>query len=161
MKRGANSKRTNARAEGGFSILEAAIAAAVVAVMFGALLSGLTSSVRHVEFGREQNRATQIMVEKLDTIRMYKWDKIISGYVPTNFTDSFFPVGSLGGTNVTVAPGVTYAGAIAIRDSGLAESYEDDIKRVTVTLNWNSGGRPVQRQMTTYVSKYGLQKYIP
>lgn len=129
----------------------------MVGVMFAALLSGLTSSVTNVRFGQEHNRATQIMVEKLDTIRMYRWDKINSTYVPENFTVS--DTQTYGGQ--TIPGGTSYAGTITIRTPTMAESYSADVKAVTVRLQWQSGGRPVERQMTTFVSRYGLQKYVP
>ena len=56
---------------------------------------------------------------------------------------------------------LTYAGTIAISDLSLSETYVGNLKQVTVSLQWQSGGRTVRREMTTLVAKYGLQLYIP
>ena len=159
--------------------MEVAVASVVIGVMFAALLSGLTSSVTNVQFGREQIRATQIMVEKLDTIRLYRWEKINSAYIPSTFTETYYPTSSgsndprltspslslVSGGTVQSAPAgaanLTYAGTIQISDPGLTEPYAANIKQVTVSLRWQSHGRTVQRDMTTLISKYGLQLYVP
>jgi hypothetical protein len=149
------------RKQGRFSIMEVTVASGVVGVMFAALLSGLTSSVTNVQFGREQNRATQIMVEKLDTIRMYRWDKMNNTYIPSSFVERFTPSDTQQGENQETFVGPVYHGTVAIEDAGLTESYNQNLKQVTVTVHWLSGKRTVQRQMTTFVSRYGLQKYVP
>jgi Tfp pilus assembly protein PilV len=154
------------RWQGGFSIMEIAVASAVIGIMFAALLTGLTSSVTNVQFGREQLRATQIMVEKLDTVRMYRWDRINSTYIPATFTETYDPTITQGTgpkqtTNSSGTANLTYAGTIQISDPALSESYASNVKQVTVALQWQSSGRPVQREMTTFVSKYGLQLYVP
>lgn len=154
------------RQQEGFTIMEVVVASAVVGIMFAALLTGLTSSVTNVQFGREQLRATQIMVEKLDTIRMYRWDRINNTYIPATFIETYYPTGTQGtDPKRTTIPADTanlaYAGTIQISDPALTENYASNVKRITVSLQWQSGGRTVQRQMTTFVSKYGLQLYVP
>ena len=44
--------------------------------------------------------------------------------------------------------------------SSMTESYKTNLKLITVTVNWTSGNVPRSRQMTSLVSKYGLQTYI-
>ena len=120
------------------------------------------SSVGHVQFGKEQNRATQIMAEKLDVIRMYRWDYLTGGsFVATNITDYYFPSGSLNTQTNEGSSGTVYRGTVSILNAGLTEAYNDQLRKVTVNLQWKSGGRTVNRQMTTFVSKHGLQLYVP
>lgn len=163
----------------GFALMESVVAAAVVGVVFAALLSGLAMSVTHVQFGREEIRATQIMVEKLDTIRMYRWDRINAAYIPATFTETYNPSSTQStypngtGTSPSMAyaevvqgpssgtANLTYAGAIQVMDPGLAENYAGNVKQIVISLQWQSGGRTVRRQMTTFVTKYGLQLYVP
>jgi len=147
--------------ESGFSILEVSIAAVVVGGMFIALLSGLTSSFGHIQFGREELRATQILEEKLDTIRLYRWSQISPATIKTNFTESFLPTGSLDEPNARMSSGIVYNGTIMIEDSPVTEPYKSTLKKVTVAVSWKSGLRVVRSQMVTYISKNGLQKYLP
>jgi hypothetical protein len=145
------------RQTGGFTLVEILVASGLIGMMFAALLSGLTSSVANVQFGREQMRATQIMVEKLDTVRLYAWDELNTTFIPEKFTEVFYP--ATGNTNAT-GSGIVYSGQVTIEKAVLAETYAPELKQVTVSLEWESNHRKVRRQMTTFVAQYGLQNYI-
>lgn len=53
-----------------------------------------------------------------------------------------------------------FTGKVAVEPSGLGTSYADDMRKITITLSWETSGRPQERSMTTMVSKNGLQNYI-
>ena len=142
----------------GFTFLETLAAIAIFGVCFGALLEGLTWSVSSVKFARETVRATQIMEEKLDTIRLYSWEQITTpGFITNQFYEPFCPTNTLSGPN---ALGVMYTGVVTMVSTPLTESYSSNMMRITIDLYWPS--RPAVRhaQMSTFVSKYGLQGYI-
>lgn len=106
---------------------------------------------------RENLRATQLILEKFETIRLYTWDQIngANGFViPTNFTENY-SVDTSG-----TAIGVTYNGTMTIVNSPLGTSYSSDLKLVTVTLNWTSSGVQRTRTMQTLVARQGLQQYV-
>src|SRR5205085_12155038 len=66
-----------------FSIIEATVGAGVFGVIFCAFCSALTSSFSVVGSARETLRATEIMAEKMDTLRLYDWSDLTnSGYMP-------------------------------------------------------------------------------
>ena len=139
----------------GFSLVEASIGMAVVGIVCVALYSGLTSGLATVRMSRENERATQIMSEKLDTIRLYSWDKIISpNFVPTDFTKAY-DTNTKDGTT-----GTTYRGRVAIGKAPLETPYSQNMRQVTVTVEWKSGALAQQRSMTTMVAKDGMQNYI-
>src|SRR6266496_3132529 len=134
-----------------FALLEVIMAIAAVAVAVIAAYAGITSGFSLLRMARENLRATQIMVEKMETVRLYNWDEICSnGFVPTNFQAPYFVQGS-----VTSAP--IYYGTISIADSSPSIPYNADLKKITVNINWTSSKLPRQRQITTFVSRYGLQ----
>jgi len=162
LKLGINQLKLGRNSRRGFSIVEALVATGVLGITCVALLGGLTASVGHVQFGREQNRATQIMMEKLDVVRMYKWSQTKGGsFVTTNFTEYFFPPGVLDNGTNSSSLGTVYNGTVTVADAGIGLTYNGRMRKVTVSVEWQSGGRPVQRQMTTFISKHGLQLYIP
>src|SRR3954469_17925973 len=75
-----------------FSLVEATVGLALLAVVCLALYSGLSSTTFSVRLSRENLRATQIMAEKLDTIRLYGWNQLTNAtYVPRTFTSPFYP----------------------------------------------------------------------
>ena len=148
-------KRHAAHAMLGFGMIDALIAMAIAGVMFVALYAGLAFGFNVMKFARENTRATQIMLEKMETIRLYTWTQINSnGFIPTNaFTVPYYAVGGTNGSLV-------YTGQIFIANAGLNASYSNDMKMVTVRLNWVTGNTPRSREMSTYVARNGLQSYV-
>jgi hypothetical protein len=151
--------RSTARASAslaGFSVVEVMVAVLVCGLVFVSLYSGISSGFGFVQLARENLRATQIMEEKMETIRLYRWDQITqAGFIPTNFVDKFYPLGATQGIG-----GLTYTGQLTVVDAPLTEYYKDDLKHVTVDVSWKSGNAVRKRQMTTLVSRYGLQHYV-
>src|SRR5882762_1105374 len=144
-------KQTSRRVKlGGFSLAEVMVGMAVVGILFVALYAGLTSGLTNVAMARENARATQIMAEKLDSIRLYSWDKITnSGYRKVDFTATFAPTGS----SSNASPGVTYSGTVTISQAPVANAYKDNMRQVTVSLTWKTGSLNRGRSMTTLVAK--------
>ena len=148
------------RAEAGskaFTLMEVLVATAIIGVQFVTLYLGMTQGFGIVQVSRENLRATQILQEKMETIRLYTWDQITNnGFIPPTFGASFYPAGQ---TN----QGVNYQGTITISDvpSPLSNaSYASDLKLVVVQVNWTSGNVQRKRDMRTLVSHYGLHNYI-
>jgi len=142
----------------GFTFTEVIFSCAIFGIVFAALLVGLTWNVSNVQFARETVRATQIMEDKLDTIRLYSWDQITTpGFITNQFYAPFSPTNALSGSE---ASGVTYTGLITIATSALSESYRSNIMQVTMDLSWPSSTQVRHAQMSTFVSRHGLQGYI-
>jgi prepilin-type N-terminal cleavage/methylation domain-containing protein len=145
-------KNSALRRRGGFTLLEGLIGVSVMGILITALYTGMTSGFGVVRFARENLRATQVLQEKFESMRLYTWDQINN----TNFVPSSFSAPIYGNANSTAV----YNGTVTIARSGLAEAYADDLRKVTVELNWTSGNIPRKRTLTSYVARYGLQNYI-
>jgi hypothetical protein len=143
------------RPQAAFTTIEVMVAILVCALMFVSLYAGFSAGFSLVQLTRENLRATQILEEKMETIRLYRWDQITnSTFMPTNFVDVFYPLAS----NST--GGLTFTGRVTIAHQPVAEHYRNDMLRLTIDLRWLSGGVVRNRQMSTFVSKYGLQHYV-
>jgi prepilin-type N-terminal cleavage/methylation domain-containing protein len=141
-------------AEAAFTMPELIVAIALAATFFAAIYTALAFGFDWMRITRENLRATQILEQKMETIRLYTWDQVTNtGFIATNFVDVFCPV-----TNAS--PGLTYTGTVSIAQSDVGESYSNDLCRVTVQLDWKSGRVVRSRQMQTFVAKNGLQNYI-
>jgi uncharacterized protein (TIGR02598 family) len=151
-------KTTGSRARvraGAFSLVEVVIAMAIVGVSSFALLSGISSGMLTMQMARENVRATQIMVERTETLRLYSWDQLnTTNFIQTSFTESYDPVSTNGGA------GLTYTGTVTIASVPMATAYSDEMKQVTVSLNWTTSGINRSRSFTTFVARNGLQNYI-
>ncbi|PWU21917.1 MAG: hypothetical protein C5B50_00565 [Verrucomicrobia bacterium] len=136
----------------GFTLVETLIASSVLGIMVVSLCSAYTFGFRVIRVSQENQRADQIMLQKLELLRVYGWSRTCSnGFVPATFTDSFSPGSS--------RPGVTYSGTILVTNAPISASYSNQLRLVTVTLNWSSSGRPCSQNMSTLVAQYGIQTY--
>jgi type II secretory pathway pseudopilin PulG len=146
------------RLQAAFGLTESLIGVVVIGVVFTALYAGMTTGFQAVRSARENLRATQIMLEKFEALRLYNWDQITStnNYVPIRFTNHYV-------LNPTAA-GTVYYGDVRIAPLPVDanEPYREDLRAVTITINWTSGASttPRTRTFTSYVAKYGLQNYI-
>jgi len=182
---GSDGRRSGAGC-GAYTLVEVMMASMVAAILFAALFYGLTQGYNLVQKERESLRATQILVGKIEGIRLCAWDTVTTNstyqlfnpaIVPTNFTDSFYPVGLSGTTN----DGVTYSGTITIITNNLTfngstlgtnglpaagtpPSYSNQMAQAIVTVKWsdvhNGHANTFTRSMKTYVAQYGVQNYI-
>ena len=136
--------------ERGFSLVEVLVAILALTMVSLGLYGAFSFGFATVKIAQEDLGADQIMVQKLETLRVYDWSKISSAYIPTNQTASF-------GTN----GGIIYDVAMAIGPAPLSTSYSSTLRQVTVNLSWYSGGVTRHRSMTTLVSSNGIQTYKP
>lgn len=146
--------RLCSRFQRAFSILEVMVAVSILGIMTVSLYSGFSSGFAVVQLSRENLRATQILQEKMETLRLYTWEQIETpGFVPTNFTDVFY-------ASQDANPGLTYTGTVSIVTAPIVETYSTNLKAVTVEVTWSSANVLRTRTMSTFVSRYGLQNYI-
>lgn len=134
----------------GFTLIEVLVSTALLTSMLVALYAAYSFGFGTIKLSQEDLRADQIMVQKLETLRMYDWSKITNGYMPTNFYASYSTNGGIG-----------YHVTISVTNAPIAETYSNTLRQVTVTLDWLSAGVKRNRSMTTLVSQNGLQTYKP
>ncbi len=163
--------RINSR-PGAFSLIEALIATAIVGIFFTALYAGIAQGFGLIGNAREDLRANQILLDKMEEMRLYSWDQINSygtstSFIPTTFTEEYFPTGTNSvqtttrGTPEPKAGSFRYYGTIQVTNVAFTNTtYSTNLRQVIVTVRWTNGIKQFNHQMTTYVSQYGLQKYI-
>jgi type II secretory pathway pseudopilin PulG len=139
-----------------FSLVEVMVASGLAGIMIAAFMAGFAATFRGVQTDRENSRATQILLEKAEVLRLYNWDQITgvdtNVYIPTNFTASYYPDANNGG--------FTYSGQVVIANAPVSESYSNDLRQMQLTLTWTSAGVAHSQSITTYICRYGLQNYI-
>lgn len=139
----------------GFSLVEVTIAMAVIGTTAVALFSGFTSGFFTMQMARENLRATQIMLEKTETLRLYSWDQINTpGFIQSVFTAPYDPNSTNSGT--------TYTGRITVGPCTIPPpiSFSNDMRTITVDLSWTTGTLPRSRSFSTYISRNGIQNYV-
>ena len=140
-----------------FSLVEIILCVGLVAMSVLALYSVLGQGTSIAKKVREDERATQVMVELMDGIRLYSWDQITDkDFWPKKFTLHYDPVGATNG-----AGGVfEYKCTMNVKKGPNDVDYEDTLKTVTLEIEWTFGGAKRSREFTTFVGKDGLQSYV-
>lgn len=128
------------------------VGSGILAIVTTSLFAGFSYGFGIMQLAREDLRATQILQEKMETIRLYNWDQINqAGFVTTNFQAALNPLTQTNGF---------YYGKIVLTNSALTEAYSSNVLQVTVSITWTNAHVARQREITTLVSRYGLQNYV-
>ena len=157
-------RRPAPRATQAFSLVEVLFAMAVTGIMVTALYAGLTWCLTSVRTARENLRASEVMVEKMEVIRLLTWDQIDSGSVLfTTFTAGYSTGSATSKKDTTnYNGGFNYYGTITVvppLDTQLLGNYTNDMRVVQVQVYWTNQRFPHTRKISSYVSRYGIQNY--
>ena len=146
-----------------YSLPEAIIAIALIGLMMISLYAGFSTGFSIVRAGRENLRATQILLQRMETLRLCPWDALRDpdSFKNVTFVESFDPLGQLAGSG----GGTVYTSDITSSvPTNLPAAYLNDLRVVTVSVYWtnssSTGPHMSRRQMQTYVARDGLQKYV-
>ena len=138
----------------GFTLVETVVGMAVVGVIVFSLYGGLNLGFAVLQNARENLRATQILTEKMEVVRVCNYDQLITaGYLPTNFT-AYYNEGD------TATNGTVYTGTLTVSPAGMGVNYSNDLRLVTVNLSWQTKGLTRSRQLSTLAGRYGIQRYV-
>jgi len=146
----------NANRKRGTTLVEVLMASGLLITIGAGILGGFNYGFFAMQLARENQRATQIVLEKVETIRLYSWDQVNSnGFIPTIFQDIYDPQAPEG------KRGVTYYGTVTITNFPPDVSYSANLRQFTVSLQWtNNHGLGRSRTLSTWVAKDGLQNYV-
>jgi Tfp pilus assembly protein PilW len=135
----------------GFTLVEIMVAGCILSMSVISLYSAYSFGFSLIRLSQENVRADQILVQKLETLRVYPWAQTdpCAGIIPKTFPAQFL--------TGAAACGVLYQGTIDITAAPVGESYSNTLRQVTVGVSWVSGGVTRSRSMTTFVSQYGIQ----
>jgi type II secretory pathway pseudopilin PulG len=157
------SPNPSAAKQSGLTFVDVIMATAVISIMSLGVVGSLTYGFFVMQMARENQRATQVMLEKVETLRLYNWDQVNSnGFIPTSFTDVYDPQAPSG------RQGVSYTGTLTVAPFTNATSgsvsapptYSTNMRQVTLTVNWNTRNIRRSRSLSTYIARDGMQNYV-
>jgi prepilin-type N-terminal cleavage/methylation domain-containing protein len=162
-------RRRPRRGAHAFTLLEVMVGAVIAAIILAAIFAGISNSFAMITLSREDMRATQIIVSRMEGLHLEAWgngtnqpSQLFNPTItPTNFTDYFYPDTSGGQTN----RGVAYTGTLTLTTNVTltpTTTYANAMALVTITVQWRDSSRNNQhnRSMTTYIAQNGMQNYI-
>jgi len=150
-----SSSRGSRRGKLAYTLVEVLMAMAVVAIAFIGLYRGIAFSFDVTRFERENLRATQILLRRIEGIRLYNWNQVTDTTLnPLSFSEAYLPGGGSGG--------LVYTGSVQVATAVLdpAATYSNNMKQITITVTWRSAGVLRTRTASTYVARDGIQNYI-
>ena len=152
------------RSEKGFTLAEVMVGAAILAVVGASLYAAFAAGFFLIQSTRENLRATQIMMQKMEAIRLFTWSQVndTNNYFKPLFTEPYDPLGAR-----TNAGGAQYTGFLSAAVPAVGqvpEAYRTNMRDVTISVYWTNynGARRVvhSRTMQTRVARNGMQNYI-
>jgi prepilin-type N-terminal cleavage/methylation domain len=144
-----------ASSQQGFSLVESMVGFLILGITVAALCGGFSFGFNSIKLSQEEVRADQILVQKMETLRVYQFTNLLNGSFPTNFPAWY--------STSNAVHGVAYNGTISISPfvptSG--EAYSNTLRQVTVSVSWFSEGMNHTRSMMTLVSTNGIATFKP
>lgn len=117
-----------------FSLIEVAVATAVILVSFAGIFGVTTMGLSISQASRENLRATQIMLDKMEGVRLYSWSQLTnSSFLVPAFTNWFYETNNVGLSTAT-GYGTVYTGLVSVASVPFSNSYSSSMVQVTVTV---------------------------
>jgi type II secretory pathway pseudopilin PulG len=139
-------------------MIELLMSVLILGLLMTSLYAGISYGFTAMRLANENLRATQIIIQKIEELRLCNWTQLTSPqFVPTTFVASYYPNGN---TNDAT---LLYTGTIRLEQPPAAEiggGYANDILVASIRLSWTFNGVQRTRRADTYFSRYGMQNYI-
>jgi Tfp pilus assembly protein PilV len=149
----------NQSVESGFNAIEFLVGTAVVMIVSVSLYAGIASTFTTMGSARDRLRATQILLERVEGLRLYRWEDQLgnTALMPLSFTNYYYEFAA-----DTESKGIPYIGTVTITDADLSPSatYTDLMRKIVVSVSWISSGISNYNSLTTYASRDGIQNYV-
>src|SRR5260221_2759122 len=91
------------------TLIEVVLATGIISITGAGVIGSVNYGLFIMRVARENQRATQVMLEKLEAIRLYNWSQVTNpGFIPSSFTAPYDP------TAAVSSQGTTYYGTMSI-----------------------------------------------
>lgn len=137
-----------------FTIAEVLMSIAIIGVVAAGLMGCFTFSLFAIRMARENQRATQIILERAEAIRCFNWDSLTN--VPTTPVSDYYNPATQSPPIYTVQ---TSLGAFSPATGG-TPSYAANMQQLTIVVTWQTFNITRCRTNVTYIAKDGIQNYV-
>ncbi len=139
-------RKREKKKEEGFTLIEVLITMMILSGVMTALLSCFIYGLNIISRMKQTALATQIIQEQLEDLRDKTYDEVV------NLGTSTFDNAGLDQLS-------TWSGCEEASGGIVVESSEgDDIKKVTVTVQWIYRGRAQREDLVTFITRDGINK---
>ena len=167
MKIDCDTPSPRAKTSGAFTLLEVMVSVVVILIAVVTIFLSMSMGFSMTEGSRENLRATQIMLDKMEGVRLYSWTQVTnSQFLIPAFTNWFYETNNIGEANAG-GNGVMYTGVVQVVSVPFTNAYSPQMVEVDVLVGWQTSGSGWEtgtarhtRSMSTYVALAGMQNYI-
>src|SRR5215831_4668811 len=93
-----------------YTLVEVVICVALMVICFVSLYGGMSTGFALTQGSRENLRATQIMLEYMEGIRLFNWNQLLySNWIPSTFTNYYYPLAAPGESQ-----GIPFYGTVTV-----------------------------------------------
>jgi type II secretory pathway pseudopilin PulG len=150
-----------------FTLIEVMVAVGVIIIAAVTIFATMSMGFSMTKASRENLRATQIMLDKVEGVRLYSWTQVTnSSFLVPAFTNWFYETNNIGQVSAA-GNGVLYTGLVSVVTVPFTNAYSSAMVEVDVVVGWTSAGNGFgggtnfhTRTMSTYVAQAGMQNYI-
>ncbi|TAK99168.1 MAG: hypothetical protein EPO07_11120 [Verrucomicrobia bacterium] len=152
-------KKARTSAVSGFTLAEALVAVLLGSVMLLALYASFTCGYTTIRVTREDLRATEIMLTRLERVRLCTYSELSNAQTnPPTAVEYYDPTDQASGKGGVVYT-VTYS--VKAPTDPLPAAYKNNMWLVTVGVSWtNNSSATHSRSMQTYVATNGINGYV-
>jgi hypothetical protein len=135
------------------------VAVLIIGTMVVCLYGGFSSGFAIMQMAREDLRATQILMQKMEAVRLCTWRQVTNASI--SFSERYDPLGAASNSGGAVYSGVLQVGPATAIPS---VAYSSNLRLITGRIYWTnfSGGKQIvrSREMQTLAARYGMQSYL-
>ena len=135
-----------------FTIVEALVATCLLTICMATVFMGISTGFATIQAARENLRATQLLLEKFEAVRLMTYDQLWSASVTNYTTNAYY--------DIQTTNGVRYTLTVNVSSNLPVTTYRADLSLVTMTVSWTNGSIGRQKTMSSYAAKSGLQQYV-
>ncbi len=152
-------KRRSLRSRSGFTIVEVAVAAAVMALVIASSILVLQSGFKALDTARKTTLAAQIMQSEMEHIRMLNWSRVQTLMAGSTQIDLslIFPQNTVIERKILTQMQETFT---ATRTMAYVTGFSNEVVEITVAITWKGlDGTTHNRSSSTRYCKNGLYAY--
>ena len=132
-----------------FALAEGVVCVGLMGLLVTGLYLGISQLYAAMDSTRQNLRATQILSEKFESIRLFTWDQLNApGFVPSTWVDYY---------DYQKSEGAVYKCTVSFSSFG-SYSYSDNMRLVTITVTWTNQ-TPHTRTLQSLLARHGIQNY--
>jgi Tfp pilus assembly protein PilV len=143
------------RRRSGFTLLEVALGATILAVGFAGMVQALALGAEMLDTAKKQTLAAQIVQAEVEYLRMQSWTTITSLPLGPTTSSALSTYADFSSTSLATIAGtaVTFSRTVSTPDA----IFFPNLRQITMTVSWTSiTGKSHSRSCNAYISKYGL-----